>query len=148
MADPRETILAQLVVIAQGVDGVVSAVRNAVDAPNIERPTFLIHDGAETFLSKPISERRSRVQLIELTPQIVILAAASPVDLGTLLNSFRARFLSAVLADAVLLSVIPLTGDGEIRYEGCTFEPSGAESREGRMELHFVFTYVFRASDL
>lgn len=144
--DTRETILAGCLRVAGAVEGVKAAARNAVDVPGLARPAMLIHDGGETLLDKPVGERLSRLQRVEIAPSIVILVDADAGNLGSLLNLFRARFLSDLLSDDALVTL--LEPNGEIRYEGCVFEPITADSREGRMELNIVFTYVFRAADL
>jgi hypothetical protein len=146
MSDKRETILAACLRVATAVEGIVAAARNATDVPGLARPAMLIHDGGETFLDKAKSERRSRVQTVELAPSIEILVGTDAQNLGSLINLFRARFLKALLDDPELVAL--LDPSGEIRYEGCTFEPITAESREARMGLSLVFTYPFRVSDL
>lgn len=146
MADPRETILARLSVIFANVEGVAATARNAADVPGLARPAVLLHDGAEQVLDKPQAERQSRLQRIELSPNIVILVATTAAEVGALFNLYRARVLKAVLQDPEILAL--LAPSGEIRYEGCTLEPATAESKEGRLELNLVFAYVFRTSDL
>ena len=146
MADPREGILAQLLVIAKGLDGVQGAVRNAADIPGLARPGFIIHDGSETLLDTPASERQSRLARMDMAPQVAILVSVGEPQAGTLLNAFRARFLRAVITDPTILSFCAASGN--IRYEGCLLEPATADSKERRMELNIVFTYVFRETDL
>lgn len=144
--EPRETILARLLVVAQGLDGVQAVARNSADVPGLARPAFLIHDGSETLLDKPDNERFSRLLRMEMAPLVAILVHASEPSAGTLLNIYRARFLAAVISDAGILAAIG--GNGEIRYEGCSLEPATAEAKERRLELNLVFMYPFRASDL
>jgi hypothetical protein len=144
--DPREGILARLLVIATELQGVQGAVRNAADVKGLARPAFIIHDGGETRLDTPPGERQSRVARIDMAPLIAILVHADEPDSGSLLNRYRARFLKAVTADDQILSFTD--PNGEIRYEGCLIEPAAAEAKERRMELNLVFTYVFRPSDL
>jgi hypothetical protein len=151
MASGRETILARLLLIAQGTSGINAAVRNAADAAGLTRPAIIIHDGSETRLDGPLSERFSRRQNRELTPEIFILAYASEPDVGTLLNQCAERFLSALTQDTELLAAIGAdpsgtTADGEIRYESCVLEPAVAESRERRMLLTIVFTYPYKVA--
>ena len=112
----------------------------------LKRPAMLIHDGGETLLDRPRAERLSAIQRVDLAPSIVILVGSTADDLGSLLNRFRGRFLADLLADPDLKAL--LEPNGAINYEGCTFEPITAESKEGRMELNIVFTYTFRISDL
>jgi hypothetical protein len=151
MASVRETILARLLLIAQGTPGISAAVRNAADTAGLTRPLIVIHDGSDTVLDKPPSERLSRRQRMDLAPEILILAYAAEPDVGTLLNQCCDRFISAMTNDAALLAALGIdptgrTGAGEIRYEGCSLEPAPAESKERRMTLSIAFTYPYAAA--
>lgn len=146
MLDLRETILARLVVVLRAVDGLAAVGRNVLDVPGLARPAAILHDAAEEFFDKPAQERRSRIQRMILSPAIEIKAGADAVDVGTLLNTYRARIVSAVLADAELAAAV--TRNGEVHYQGCERLPVTPESKEGRMELNFAFTYIFRVEDL
>jgi hypothetical protein len=146
VADLREAILARLAVVLGGVEGVKAVGRNVLDVPGIARPALILHDGSEEFFDKPDQERRSRAQRMELTPAIFVLVGADAVNVGSLLNTYRARVVPAVLGDAELSLLV--NRNGEIRYHGCERHPATPESKEGRLELTFVFTYVFRPTDL
>jgi hypothetical protein len=146
MADPREAILNQILYLAENIPGVVLAARNAPDVPGIKRPAMIVHDGEEIFSSAADSERAGQVQLNELRPVVAILVSIDAVALGTQLNTFRALLLSSVINDPVIGSY--MLPDGFLRYEGCAVEEIVAESREGRMTVHFTFCYPFRVADL
>lgn len=149
MASGRETILARLLLIAQGTEGVNTAVRNAADAPGLARPLIVIHDGTDEVVDQPQSERLSRRQRRKLTPEIAILAYASEPDVGTLLNGLCDSFLSAVTTDAELLAAVGAdptgrTAVGGISFDSCVLEPAVADSKERRLLLGIVFTYPYQ----
>lgn len=146
MLDLRETILARLLVVLRGVDGLKAVGRNVLDVPGLYRPAAILHDAGEEFFDKPTQERRSRIQRMIMSPAVVILAGADAADVGTLLSTYRARIVTAVLADAELAAAV--TRNGEVHFQGCERVPTTPESKEGRMELNFAFTYIFRADDL
>jgi hypothetical protein len=146
MADKREAILARYLELAQAVQGVREAARNRTDAQGLVRPAITIHDGAEEMISKPVSETRSRVQLVEMSPQTEIFVGGAPDQIGPLLNLYRARLVHSVLTDATMISLVGT--NGEMRYEGCSEFPPTPEQREARMEISLVFRYVFRVEDL
>jgi hypothetical protein len=157
MASGRETILARLLLIAQGTRGIRGAIRNAADDPDLKRPFIIIHDGTDVLVNSaagtPASERLSRRQNRVLTPGIEILAYASEPDVGTLLNQCCERFISALISDAELLVALGIdpataTGSGEIRFDACVLEPAVAESKERRMVLTIVFTYPYQVASL
>jgi hypothetical protein len=75
-----------------------------------------------------------------------VLAAAGTDDVGTLLNLYRARVMTALLGDAELLALL---ADDDIDYRGCALiPPQTSTSRETRIEITFTLTYYFRVSDL
>lgn len=151
MASGRETILARLLLIAQGTAGIAAAVRNAADIAGLIRPLIVIHDGTDVVIDQPQSERLSRRQRRALTPEIMILAFAAEPDVGTLLNQLCERFISALTLDAELLAAVGAdpagrTAVGEIRFDSCALEPAGAEAKERRLLLTIVFTYPYQAA--
>jgi len=158
MTDIREAILARLLAILGTIEGVAGSGtdkavgRNIEDIPArllVRRPAIILHDGAEQFLAAGDQRMRAGFvppQRMELTPLIVILAGAEAQNVGTLLSLFRARLLAAVMADSELVGLIGT--NGKIHFAGDQVLPPGPESREGRMELTFVFTYVLNFADL
>ena len=144
--DKREAILARLATICAGLTGIVSVKRNVLDVPFLERPAIVVQDGSEERLDGPASENRSGVQRLELNPQLWLLICGAAEDAGPLMSLFRARILYAVTTDQTLRD---LTGTvGGIRYEGCNIPEPTPETKEPRLDLNFVFTYVFKPGDL
>ena len=155
MTDTREVILARLLVILGTIEGVAGSGatkavgRNIDDVPagwSDRRPAILLQDAVEEFFDAPPLDRRSAVQRMALRPVLTILAGADAKDVGALLNLFRARLIAAVLSDADLRTLVGT--NGRVHYAGCERLPAGPESKEGRMEVTFVFTYVLRLTDL
>lgn len=147
MADTRELILTRLVDVCAGVTGIATAVRNQSDVLVSSRPAVIINDGAEDFLDAPGGEKLSRAQRVELSPQILILVHADTgAEAGTLLTLFRNRVVYAVLTDATLRDYVGTVGG--MRFEGTAVEPPSPESKEPRMDINIVFTYVFKLTDL
>ncbi len=163
MASGRETILARLLLLAQGVPGINAAVRNAADVPGLVRPAIIIEDGAEALdvspidggvgAAKPRGVRLSQRQRMAMTPDIKILASASAAAVGTLLNQCAERFIAALMQDEELLAAVGIdpaskTGVGEIRYEECLLEPAPATSTERRLTLKLIFVYIYQTAGL
>lgn len=147
MVDTREAILSRLFAVIGTVAAVAAVGRNVEDVPGLARPAIILRDGAEDFFDKPETERRSRVQRMQMTPGLMILAGADSSSVGFLLNTLRARLIVAVVGDAELWGLVSQR-NGEIRYGGCERLPASPESKEGRMEVSFALTYVLRLSDL
>lgn len=144
--DKREAILARLVELCASITGIVSAGRNLLDVPLLQRPAIVVQDGSEERLDSAASDNRSGVQRLELTPQLWLLVRGAAADAGPLMSLFRARILYAVTTDQTLRD---LTGAvGGIRYEGATVSEPSAETKEPRMDLNFTFTYALALSDL
>lgn len=155
MAVPlREQILARLLAVLKGIDGIKDAVRNQPDvkteatgrASGLVRPAATLQDGTETFKDAAQNERFSRQQMMELRPEIHILVGANADDQGTVLNLFLGRALKAIITDSELQAMFG--GSGSMLYEESVLVPQGPEAREARIELTFVFTYSFKVSDL
>jgi hypothetical protein len=142
----REAILARLFDVILGIEGVKAAVRNAADVPGLARPAVILHDGREEFSDRPQTARYSQIQRVDLTPAITINAGAEAANIGTLLNLIWARLLQAIPADPELRQLVG--SNGFIRYGGCERLQAGPESKEGRLEVTFVFTYVLSLDEL
>jgi hypothetical protein len=142
----REPILARLLELAKAVQGIAAAERNVLDLTKLARPGIAIRDGGETPTVLPRNERRVTVQLMQMTPGVIVYVGAGAKEAGTLANLYLGRLLAAVNNDSDLLA---LTGtNGEIRYEGASLEDPEPEGREARMEIALVFVYPFDASAL
>ena len=147
MADIREEILAQLLVIAQGIEGIKYAVRNAQDVPMLTRPAIILHDGHEeldTQVGRP--DFKGRLQYQTLNPQFYVFFSSNTKDIGTVASLFRQRLLVAVFNDPTLMGLIV---NKQILYQGCTLvPPEVTEARETRLEIELILTYIFRIDDL
>lgn len=145
--DNREGILARLLVIASGIDGVTNAYRNRDDIAETSRPAIVILDADEAADdSDPGRRPATAPRRVSMTPEIYILLGAVPADVGTSINLLRARFVKAVMTDATLLA-LTLDSVG-IRYEGCATGLARGRSMEGEMGVSFTFTYVMRPDTL
>ena len=143
MTDRREMILTRLLEIAVGLDGIVAAFRNKDEISERQRPAVVILDADETADDADPNSRPSRApRRVAMTPEIYILLGAKPEDLGTAINTLRARFVKAVLGDAQLSLIVGSNGD--LRYEGCATALARGRSMEGEMGVSFSFTYVLR----
>ena len=147
MTDRREMILTRLLEIAVGVEGIVAAFRNRDEISEKQRPAIIILDADEAADDADPSSRPSRApRRVAMTPEIYILLGAKPEDLGTAINTLRARFVKAVLGDAQLSLIVGSNGD--IRYEGCATALARGRSMEGEMGVSFSFTYALRPEEL
>jgi len=147
VADTREDLLARLVLVCGAVAGVRAVGRNTLDVADLNRPAVIVQDGIEQMRDIANGARYSEVGRMELSPSVtVFLRAGIGVDPGRLMSLYRSRVVAAVLTAAELIAA---TGrNGGIRYEGCVALPPDAETKEHRLDLHFVFAYPFRLSDV
>jgi hypothetical protein len=147
MTDRREMILARLLEIARGIEGIAAAFRNRDEISEKQRPAIVILDADEAADDADPASRPTRSpRRVAMTPEIYILLGAKPEDLGSVINSLRARLVSAVLTDAMLLSIVGSNGD--IRYEGCATALARGRSMEGEMGVSLSFTYVLRPEEM
>jgi len=147
MTDRRELILARLLEIAKGIDGIAAAFRNRDEISEKQRPAIVILDADEAADDADPASRSTRApRRVAMTPEIYILLGAKPEELGTAINILRALLVKAVLTDAALLAI--LGSNGEARYEGCATALARGRSMEGEMGVSFSFTYVLRPEEL
>lgn len=146
--DKREAILARLLEIAAGLQGIKTAVRNQDEVSERARPAIAIFDADEAADER--AEERGHAgrspNLVELSPEILILLGGKPEAVGTDLNAARAKLVSAVLTDPQLSNLIG--SNGRMRYVGCSTHLGHGRSMEGSMAVHFAFTYVLRPDQL
>lgn len=145
MMDRRESILARLLVVAEGVQGIARAHRNTMGLSDDARPAIIILDADEA--GEGVNSTRGKgPQMMVLNPEIYILASGKSDSVGSVINELRVTFLKAVLEDAELQT---LTGqNGSVTYEGCATGLSRGRSMEGEMGVSIAFTYPFLPSEL
>ncbi len=146
MADQRENILNRLVPVCLSVTGINASVRNRRDVPGIVRPAAIILDGAE---AKRETEKRvhfSERQMMEMKPEIRIIARSDDgVDAGALMSVLRGRLVAAILTDPDLRNYVGTNGD--IQFEEFAVDEPDPDGREFRATLGMTFTYPFHLSD-
>lgn len=143
--DPREAILARLLIVAASVDTSFEARRNEASLPDTQKYVILL-DGAEHAVGT-IAGRRSDAapppQMIEMTPEVQFRLAGKATDVGTDLNLLRINLIAAVMTDSTLLGLT--VRRQSIVYEGSQTATERGRSMEGGIGVAFVFTYLLRA---
>jgi hypothetical protein len=145
--DTRELILARILVVSAGLEGVLTAWRNRSQISDLKRPAVIILDADEQAdPSDPSPRHASAIRRVIMNPQVFLLLSDKAVDVGTSLNAFRANYVKAIMEDQTL---IDLTLDGiGMRYDGCSSGFARGRSMEGEMIVNIAFTYLWRVSDL
>ena len=146
--DKREEILKRLAEVVGSVAGVSTVVRNTDEISEHKRPAIAIFDADETADERAGQQGYAggAPNLVEMTPEVVILLGSKPESVGSKLNALRASLVKAVLSDPQLIS---LTGpNGRVRYVGCSTHLGHGRSMEGSMAVHFSFAYVLRPEQL
>ena len=146
--DRREAILARLVEVAAGLDGVATAVRNQDEISERARPAIAVFDADEA--ADEAAERQDHPgrapNIVVMTPEVLILLGAAPASVGPALNALRAKLVKAVLTDPQLLALAGV--NGRVRYAGCSTHLGHGRSMEGSMGVHFAFAYVLRPEQI
>ena len=144
--DKRETILQRLVEIAKGVEDVATAVRNQDEISERSRPAIAIFDADESAAEHATEHPGRAPNIVEMSPELLILLGAKPETVGSALNALRAKLIKAVLTDPQLTA---LAGpNGHVRYAGCSTHLGHGRSMEGSMSVQFSFAYVLRPEQL
>lgn len=148
MADVREAVLARLLAIVDGIDGVVHAARNDPNISEDKLPAIIIFDGDEEADQNATESNAPGLvpNIVHMTPQVSVKILDSTEDVGSSLNVFRAAMIKAVLNDTALHALIGSVpgrrSSGNVRYQGLT--PAISEGRMiiGQMNTHFRISYV------
>ena len=146
--DKREAILVRLVEIAASLSGIKTAVRNQDEVSERARPAIAIFDADETADERANEQGHGgrAPNIIEMSPEALILLGGTPENIGPALNEMRAKFIKAVLTDAQLATLAGT--NGRVRYIGCSTHLGHGRSMEGSMGVHFAFAYVLRPDQL
>ena len=147
--DPREAILARLLIVAGGIDTTLQKIRNESDPAAANLPAVILFDGEENSVGDTPKRRvggRPSPQIIEMMPEVQFRLKGKDEEVGTKLNLLRAKLIDAVMADSALLA---LTINGiSIRYQGSMTATERGRSMEGGIGCAFVFTYLLRPGKL
>jgi hypothetical protein len=147
MADAREQILQRLVAILDGVEGIKKVKRNELDQSETTLPLAVILDGDETADdSDPVSRPPTAPRIVTMTPEIYVIVAKKAAQVGTDINSMRARVINAIATDAPLIALTHKNEGG--RYEGAASGLSRGRSMMGEVGLSFSFRYVLRPGSI
>ena len=146
--DKREAILVRLVEIAAGLQGVKTAVRNQDEVSERARSAIAVFDADETADERANEQGRDgrAPNIIEMSPEVLILLGGTPERVGTALNEIRAKLVKAVLTDPELATLAGT--NGRMRYVGCSTHLGHGRSMEGSMGVQFAFSYVLRPEQL
>lgn len=154
MIDRREQILAQLLVILAGVEGIKAAWRNRGELPDDLRPAITLLDADEAVtLQGPQSSRgggglTAARSMITMRPEIfILLEQREPknVNVGQDVNALRVKVIAALSADSSLNTL--LTNNGSVVYEGCLTDTATGRGMTGQLQMQFAFSYPFNATD-
>ncbi|TIW11287.1 MAG: hypothetical protein E5V66_14070 [Mesorhizobium sp.] len=144
LEDPREAILARLLIVAADVDPTFEARRNETGLPDTSKYVVLF-DGDEHAVGD-IPGRRSDdeppPQIVEMTPEVQFRLAAKAKDVGTALNLLRIKLIAAVLMDPALRALT--VKRQSIRFAGSNTATERGRSMEGGIGVAFTFAYLLR----
>lgn len=145
MADKRELILARLVTVLGGIDGVRAVFRNQDEISERQYPCILILDADEAADDRD-PQRHPNRRLVTMTPEIYVMLSGIPANVGTELNALRAAVIKAVFEDATLVELT--VNQQGIRYEGSATGLSRGRAMEGSLGVSISFTYLLNPADL
>lgn len=143
--DTREQILARLLVIVQGVSGIATAARNALDISETKLPAIVIHDGDEEAHDNSQAVGLAG-NVVTMTPQISILIGDTTDNIGTTANSFRAAVQKAILSDATLTELCGRVRPAGARYVSSSFTLfDGTDAAEVTLQIAISYWFNPRA---
>lgn len=149
--DTRELILERILVTAETVPGITTAVRNRQLLSTESRPAIVLLDGDEQpKLSLETRRLRGRAgpmtgQIMTLRPELYILLKEGRPNnetIGAELNAFRIAFLASMWADVTLADLVG--PNGNLVYNGCATDLKSGSALSGEMRLDFVVNYLLK----
>ncbi|WP_027037881.1 hypothetical protein [Mesorhizobium ciceri] len=145
--DPREAILARLLIVAGSVDTSLAKRRNETDVSGSNLPAVILFDGEEVARENdPAGRNALTFRHVDMTPEVQFRLEAKAEDVGTKLNLLRAKLIDAVLADSELLALT--INNRSIRYQGSMTATERGRSMEGGIGVAFTFTYLLKPGEL
>lgn len=141
MADPRELILARLVVIADTVPGIRKTFRNQITINDDEMPAITVLDGDERADETDPADRGPKgPRRMIMMPQVLIYLPKKATLIGTGLNGFRALLIDAVANDSTLTEMT--TKKRGARLMATQTALAWGRSMLGEMGVSFAIPYV------
>lgn len=136
----REDILARLSIVASGLPGIVTGLRNSNAVADSQCPAIVVFDADEIANEQDPTNRPTRTpRRVLMTPEILIKVVGVPESVGTAMNAILSDLQDAVVADAALIALVK---DGEIRYMGCATQLAIGRAMIGEMGVSFSFNYM------
>jgi hypothetical protein len=140
MTDTREDIMARLLVLAAGVEGVVTVDRNRIEPSGTNLPAIIVLEGDEEANENDDPSRpRAARRRVTMTPHLVVVQGTTVEDIGPDLNTLTRRLKKAIFDD-VTLAALTIDSRG-IRYIGMQSDLAFGRKMEGQMAVLFGFTY-------
>lgn len=151
MSDRRELILARLLDVMQEAGNATGEVsitckRNYVTISETDVPIAVLFDGDEE--AEPLRENHSpkAASKVTMIPEIFIWLQDKSDNVGTDVNSFRTKFISAICNDSELRTIAG--PNGSIRYRGMGSEMHAVTAVMAKCTLRFAITYPLFVHEL
>jgi hypothetical protein len=158
--DRREAILARLLQIGQGLDGIASAYRNhgpteTGDPPVVPRPAYLLYDG-DAKCTQDVSIHKSAKMpptIWEMDPQIVVLLQnrdtvandtleMAPAPVGTEISNWVAMLNSIITNDDEIIDLVTAGGMHWLSSIATDLKPGRTIGGGGAiLSMFYVFRY-------
>lgn len=147
MIDRREQILVRLLAIL--VAEVGAAGRNDHALSETRRPMGVLYDSDEEGdENDPRDRPANSPRRVIMAPEIYVLMGAKTKDIGTVINTMRARVIKAVVTDVTLAGLCSVGRGGSITYDGMASTLAQGRQRDANMSIGFSFRYILNPADL
>ncbi len=147
MADPREDIMAQLLILLGQMSGMELVARNLDEIPDTKMDSIVLYDGDEVADDNPRAVG-GKPNIVRASPQIIISLGDVPENIGTRKNERLTEVKRLILLDDTLQTLC-----GE--FQTCGAHYAGAETslKKGRtttveLSINFIISYHFKPYDL
>lgn len=143
----REDILARMLEIIAGIDGVETSARNLDRIVDLRTPYAALFDGDEDVFEN-IRATGAAPNVVNMTPTIIVSLGDVPENIGTVTNSWLAKVQRAVLLDSDLQDLCGKVPNSGARYVGCLTSLQEGRTAEVNLSVLFSIAYAFQPSTL
>jgi len=150
MADRREAILNQILVLLRATGEFVTVDRNTLKITDEMCPAVVLFDGDEVNANdRPDADSWSppgRPQFMTMRPDICLRIMNKSVDVGTELNRLRAAIYHAIVMDKTLHDLVGT--NGRMIMDASRTQLAAGRKMTGDTTISFAFTYPLLVRDL
>ncbi len=147
MADPREDIMARILVLLGQLSGTELVARNLDEIPETKLPAAVLYDNDEAALDNPRATS-GKPTVVHATPIIVIDLGDVVENVGTLTNEWLASVKRLILLDTTLEGLCGNFSTAGAHYGGAETSLHPGRTMHVVLTINFIIGYHLKPDQL